>query len=120
MAPFIAKLMRLSPSTPEKIAVKIHKVIESRNPPLRLPVTVDAYIFGILRKLLPRRIYHSLMYYSLPKVFRWGEDDHYHMDAEYECRADQKVRVLSPMAKRPDVPQLKVQRVQNVHPLDNS
>lgn len=84
MAPFIAKMMRLSPSTPEKIAKKIHKVIDSSNPPLRVPVTIDAYLFGLIRKILPRRLYHALMYYSLPKVFRWGEDDHYHMDAEYE------------------------------------
>lgn len=84
MAPFIAKMMKLSPSTPEKIAKKICKVMESSNPPLRVPVTVDAYFFGLLRKLLPRRMYHALMYYSLPKVFRWGEDEHYHMDAEYE------------------------------------
>lgn len=77
MAPFIAKMMRLSPTTPEKIAKRIHSVINSKHPPLRLPVTVDAYIFGFLRKWLPRNIYHSLMYYSLPKVFRWGEDDHY-------------------------------------------
>lgn len=84
MAPFIAKMMRLSPTTPEKIAKRIHSVINSKHPPLRLPVTVDAYIFGFLRKWLPRNIYHSLMYYSLPKVFRWGEDDHYYTDAEYE------------------------------------
>lgn len=80
MAPFIAKMMRLSPSTPEKIARKILKVINSSNPPLRLPVTSDAYVFGLLRKLLPRQLYHMIMYYSLPKVFRWGEDDHYYMD----------------------------------------
>ncbi len=91
MAPFIAKMMKLSPSTPEKIARKIHKVIDSQNPPLRVPVTVDAYFFGLIRKLLPRSMYHALMYYSLPKVFRWGEDDHYHLDAEHEKQdAEQK------------------------------
>lgn len=84
MAPFIAKMMRLSPTTSEKIAERIRDVINSGNPPLRVPVTLDAYIFGILRKLLPRKMYHLLMYYSLPKIFRWGEDDHYHTDAEYE------------------------------------
>lgn len=92
MAPFIAKLMRMSPSTPEKIARKIHKVIDSSNPPLRVPATVDAYIFGLLRKLLPRKLYHALMYYSLPKVFRWGEDDHYYMDAEYEIHEQRKLK----------------------------
>lgn len=84
MAPFIAKMMRRSPSTPEKIAKKIHRVINSSNPALRVPVTIDAYIFGLIRKLLPRKIYHALMYYSLPKIFRWGEDDHYYQDAQYE------------------------------------
>lgn len=84
MAPFIAKMMRLSPSTPEKIADKIRNVIENNNPPLRVPVTIDAYIFGLLRKLLPGSVYHALMYYSLPKIYRWGEDEHYHMDAIYE------------------------------------
>ncbi len=90
MAPFIAKMMRLSPSTPEKIARKIIKVINSNKPPLRVPVTVDAYFFGLIRKLLPRKLYHAIMYYSLPRVFRWGEDEHYFMDAEYERRDAEK------------------------------
>ena len=38
---------------------------------------------SLIRKLLPRKIYHALMYYSLPKIYRWGEDDHYYMDEEY-------------------------------------
>lgn len=84
MAPFIAKLMKLSPATPASIAKKIRKVMETSNPPLRVPVTIDAYFFGLLRKILPHRLYLGLMYYSLPRIFRWGEDDHYYMDAEYE------------------------------------
>lgn len=84
MAPFIAKMMRLSPSTPEKIACQILQVINSETSKLRIPVTIDAYLFVLLKKLLPARIYHALMYYSLPRVFRWGEDDHYYMDAAYE------------------------------------
>lgn len=84
MAPFIEKMMNLSPATPELIARKIRKVIESKNPPLRVPVTIDAHLFGIMRKVLPRGLYHKLMYYSLPKVFRWGEDDHYYLDEAYE------------------------------------
>lgn len=90
MAPFIEKMMNLSPATPETIAQKIRKVIESQNPPLRVPVTIDAYIFGILRKILPRGFYHAMMYYSLPKVFRWGEDDHYYMDEAYEREENRK------------------------------
>lgn len=91
MAPFIAKLMQFSPSTPEKIAKKIHKVICSKNPPLRIPVTIDALFFGLIRKLLPRKLYHALMYYTLPRIYRWGEDDHYHLDAEYERTESQKL-----------------------------
>jgi short-subunit dehydrogenase len=69
----------------------IAKVINSKNPPLRVPVTIDALIFGLMRKMLPRKIYHMLMYYSLPKVYRWGEDDHYYMDTEYAQREEQKL-----------------------------
>lgn len=89
MAPFIEKMMKLSPSTTEKIAKRIQKVIESENPPLRVPITVDAYFFGLIRKILPRTVYHAVMYYSLPRVFKWGEDDHYFLDAEYEARESQ-------------------------------
>ncbi|HRO66409.1 MAG TPA: SDR family oxidoreductase [Pseudobdellovibrionaceae bacterium] len=104
MAPFIAKMMRLSPSTPEKIARKIHRVINRQNPPLRVPVTVDAYFFGLIRKWLPRKLYHALMYYSLPRVFRWGEDDHYHMDAEYE-RQESARKASSPKTDAAQAPQ---------------
>jgi NADP-dependent 3-hydroxy acid dehydrogenase YdfG len=102
MAPFIAKMMRLSPSTPEKIADRIRGVIENDNPPLRVPVTIDAYFFGLLRKLLPRAIYHGMMYYLLPRVYRWGEDEHYHMDAvyeksEFEKAADEKSKMRAAM-----------------------
>lgn len=83
MAPFIAKLMKLSPTTPEAIAKKIMKVMSSRNPPLRIPVTPDAYFFGMLRRVLPQTIYFLLMYYCLPKVYRWGEGDHYNSAEDY-------------------------------------
>ncbi len=67
--------MKLSPATPDTIARKIHSIISNNNPPLRVPVTIDAYFFGLMRKCFPRRLYHLVMYYLLPKVFRWGEDD---------------------------------------------
>lgn len=73
MGPFIARLMALSPATPEKVAHKIYQVMKSKNPPLRVAGTVDAHIFAILRKFLPRRLYHTLLYYSLPRVLRWGD-----------------------------------------------
>lgn len=72
MAPFIAKLMRKSPATPESIARKVARVVDARWPPLRLPVTPDAWLFSMLRRLLPRRLYHALLYRSLPGVRHWG------------------------------------------------
>lgn len=98
MAPFIAKMMSLSPATPESIAKKIRKIILSKNPPLRIPVTIDAYFFGLIRKLLPRGLYHALMYYSLPKIFKWGEDDHYFQDAHYEKAESEYSKSLIPLA----------------------
>ena len=92
MAPFIAKMMRLSPSTPEKIAQKILGVIDNNSPALRVPVTIDAYFFGLIRKLLPRRLYHTLMYLSLPKIYRWGEDEHYYLDHQYEQNEKQHLK----------------------------
>lgn len=72
MAPFIERLMRRSPTTPEVIARRMLRVLEARRPPLRLPVTPDAWAFSMLRRLLPRRLYHALLYRSLPGVRAWG------------------------------------------------
>ncbi len=74
MAPFIARLMKWSPATPEQVAKKVYKVIMKKNPPLRVAATWDSHIFGLLRRVLPRGLYHRILYYSLPKVIRWGEE----------------------------------------------
>ena len=71
MASFVARLMRLSPATPEGIAKLIVDTIERRRPPLRIQATPDALFFSLLRRLLPRTIYHHLLYHSLPGVKRW-------------------------------------------------
>lgn len=72
MAPFIEKLMKWSFATPDSIARKIIKVLESNTPPLRLPVTLDAQIFSILQKLLPSNLFHLLMFSLLPGTNKWG------------------------------------------------
>ena len=51
MTPFIEARMRQSFSTPDTIAKKILRVIDSRNPPLRVAATMDAVIFGYLRQI---------------------------------------------------------------------
>lgn len=73
MGPFIGRTMRLSPATAEGVAAKIVKIINSKNPPLRVLATPDAVLFGLMRRLLPRRVYHWILYNSLPGVRKWGK-----------------------------------------------
>ena len=72
MAPFIARLMRIARATPESIAKKVVRVIERRRPPLRVPVTLDARVFGWIRRWMPQRLYHWVLYRALPGVRGWG------------------------------------------------
>ncbi|QQR91747.1 MAG: SDR family NAD(P)-dependent oxidoreductase [Myxococcales bacterium] len=72
MGPFIAKAMDFALATPEKVAAKIAKTIEQRRPPLRVPATIDAHLFALLRRVLPRGIYHQLLYCALPSIHKWG------------------------------------------------
>lgn len=73
MAPFIDRLMNLSPTRPAAIAKLVLKVIKTQNPPLWIPATFDAFIFYYLRRFVPRRILLTLLFWNLPKVRRWGE-----------------------------------------------
>ena len=72
MAPFIAKTMNRAWATPEKVAYRILKVMRARNPPLRVPATVDAHVFSMVRRLVPRRLYHIMLHRLLPNVRSWG------------------------------------------------
>jgi len=75
MAPFIEKMMGYAVATPEKIARKILKVMRRRSPPLRVPATVDAILFSLLRRFLPRTLYHHVLLWGLPKRRKWGNPD---------------------------------------------
>lgn len=72
IAPFIGTMMKRSFGTPESIAGQILRLIEARVPPLWVPVTLDAKFFAYLRKLLPRTIFHRLMFLMLPGSRSWG------------------------------------------------
>lgn len=72
MGGFIGRVMQRAPATPESVAAKVLAVINSRDPPLRVPATLDARLFFWLRRLLPRWIYHRVLYWSLPRVREWG------------------------------------------------
>jgi hypothetical protein len=74
MGPFIEKLMSLTWSTPERVARTVVRTMRRRRPPLRAPVTLDAHLFALLRRLLPRSLYHEVLYRLLPRVETWGRD----------------------------------------------
>jgi short-subunit dehydrogenase len=72
MSGFIGRMMRRSPATPASVARKVLSVIEQRRPHLRVPATLDASLFALLRRLLPRAIYHWVLYRMLPGIRQWG------------------------------------------------
>lgn len=72
MGPFIEKLMLLSQTTPEKVARLILRVVQTENPPLWVPATLDASLFYYLRRMLPRRLFLPVLFYALPGARRWG------------------------------------------------
>jgi short-subunit dehydrogenase len=72
MRGFVERLMRHAPSTPEHVARVVARNLARRHPPLRVAGTLDAHFFALLRRLLPRGLYHALLYRSLPSVGRWG------------------------------------------------
>jgi len=74
MVPFIERLMRISRATPEKVARLILCVLQTENPPLWIPATVDAIIFYYIRRMLPRRFLLPVLFYALPGSRRWGKD----------------------------------------------
>lgn len=73
MAPFVGKMMNLSRTTPEKVAQQILNVIKTENPPLWIPVTLDAIVFYYLRRLLPRRLLLPFLFWCLPNARHWAQ-----------------------------------------------
>lgn len=76
MDELIEGLMTLTFYTPKDVAETILEVIEQRNPPLWVSGTLDAYLFNVLRRLLPAGVYHRLLYAGLPRIWRWGQEGH--------------------------------------------
>lgn len=75
MAPFIERLMGLTPATPDRVADRVLRVLSMQRPPLRVSATLDARFFYLLRRLLPRRVYHAMLHHALPRVGEWGAED---------------------------------------------
>lgn len=76
MKKMIKILMGWSPGTNNRIADKIINVIYQKDPPLRVFVTVDAWLFYLLRKILPHAWYLKLVYHFLPNIKSWGRQDY--------------------------------------------
>lgn len=72
MAPFVERLMQRASATPETVARRIVALLRRRHPPLRMPATRDAWAFYLLRRLLPRSLYHWVLWRSLPGARWWG------------------------------------------------
>ncbi len=71
MGPFVEAKMNAAQATPEVIARRILSTLKRKSPPLRFPATKDARLFYFLRRMLPRRVYHLLMYMALPGRRGW-------------------------------------------------
>lgn len=71
MSPFIARMMERSSATPESIASSIVRTMNQRSPKLRIPATADAWLFYYLRRALPQRLYHYVLFRALPKIGSW-------------------------------------------------
>jgi NAD(P)-dependent dehydrogenase (short-subunit alcohol dehydrogenase family) len=72
MAPFVERLMNQSWTTPQTVAKRVLQVIQTENPPLWIPVTIDAWFFYYLRRWLPRRVLLPLLFALLPRARHWG------------------------------------------------
>ncbi|MCB0415174.1 MAG: SDR family NAD(P)-dependent oxidoreductase [Bdellovibrionales bacterium] len=76
MTRLISESMYSSISTNETIAIKICKIINMKDPPLRVYVTFDAWLFFWFRKILPPKIYHLIIYHFLPNIAKWGKQNY--------------------------------------------
>ncbi len=70
MAQFIEKMMTHAFATPESVAALIFRTVEKRDPPLRIPATIDAHLFSLVRRFLPRGLYHRILYWNLPHLVK--------------------------------------------------
>jgi short-subunit dehydrogenase len=73
MTPLIERLMSFSMTSPEKIARKIVALMDHPDPPLRQALTLDAIIFSLMKRFIPSRYFHKLLFHFLPGSMHWGK-----------------------------------------------
>jgi len=74
MIPFVERLMNLSLTSPQSVAKLVLKVIQTEDPPLWIPATLDAAVFYYLRRLVPRRFLLPILFALLPRSRSWGKN----------------------------------------------
>lgn len=74
MTPFIERLMKLSPTSAERVAARIARVIEKKPSRLRILATYDVFLYDLLQRILPTRFFHRVLYAILPGSVKWGKD----------------------------------------------
>ena len=72
ITPFVSWMMRHALSDADAVARRVMGVMAARRPRLRVAGTTDARLFYLMRRLLPRGLYHNALYWSLPRIRRWG------------------------------------------------
>lgn len=72
MVPMIETLMKYSFNSSATIAEKIMAIIRRPKSHLRVPLTIDAVFFGILKKIIPSLILQRILYMMLPNSRGWG------------------------------------------------
>jgi len=71
MIAFIQRMSARSRTTPEGVARIIYNTMRQKSPPLRRAGTLDAVFFDLLRRFLPKRLYHQVLYRGLPGIDGW-------------------------------------------------
>ncbi len=72
MTPFIEKLMSLSMTSAQDVAYRIAKIIKNKPKYLRIMATPDAWLFSLLKKIMPSALRNRFFYWMLPGSIRWG------------------------------------------------
>lgn len=72
MTPMIENLMSFSFTPATVVAKKVLRLIDRPTTILRIPLTVDAIVFTIMKKFIPSFIFNRLLYFMLPGSMKWG------------------------------------------------
>ncbi len=73
MSDFIGKIMKRALATPESVARTVVRTVNARHPKLRVPGTLDMRFLWMMRRYLPSRLYHELLYQMLPGIRHWNK-----------------------------------------------